>query len=99
MKTGTSTLMNNTPNDYLNKDDYHNKKETISYPMDKPEEIYTAIPEKNITVCHNFVVTPDYVGCYALGGGVGLKIYFGKKPKWLHRKMMKLCLGWEWIDN
>ena len=55
--------------------------------------------EKNITVCNTFVPTPDYVGCYALGGDVGLKIYFGKKPKWLHRQMMKLCLGWEWIDN
>ena len=46
-----------------------------------------------------FLALPDYVGCYCIGGDVGLKIYFGKKPKWLHRKMMKLCLGWEWIDN
>jgi hypothetical protein len=90
--------MNNTPNDYLNKDDHHNKKETISYPMDKPEEIYTAKPE-NTLYLRSFVPTSEYVGCYALGGDIGLKIYFGKKPKWLHRKMMKLCLGWEWIDN
>jgi len=91
--------MNNTPNDYLNKDDYHNKKETISYPMDKPEEIYTAKPEGTLKFNKEFISQPDYVGCYCLGGDVGLKIYFGKKPKWLHRKMMKLCLGWEWIDN
>jgi hypothetical protein len=55
--------------------------------------------EKNIIFCNTFVPTPDYVGCYALGGNNVLKIYFEKKPKWLHRKMMKLCLGWEWIDN
>ena len=55
--------------------------------------------EKSITTCNIFVPTSEYAGCYALGGEVGLKIYFGKKQKWLHRKMMKLCLGWEWIDN
>jgi len=43
--------------------------------------------------------TPNYVGCYCIGGNIGLKIYFVSKPKWLHRKMMKLCLGWEWINN
>ena len=91
--------MNNTPDNYLNKDDYPNKKGTISYPIDKPEEIYTAKPEETFIINTSFISQPDYVGCYALGGDVGLKIYFGKKPKWLHRKMMKLCLGWEWIDN
>jgi hypothetical protein len=38
----------------------------------------------------------NYVGCYSVGG---LSIYLEKRPKWLHRRMMKLCLGWEWIDN
>lgn len=90
MKTGTSTLMDNV----LNKDNEINKSGNYAEEWD-----ISPAQEKNITVCHNFVVTPDYVGCYALGGDVGLKIYFGKKPKWLHRKMMKLCLGWEWIDN
>jgi hypothetical protein len=45
------------------------------------------------------IKTPEYVGCYSIGGDVGLKIYFASKPKWLHRKMMKLFLGWEWINN
>jgi hypothetical protein len=84
MKTGTSTLMDSE----LNKSSNYAEEWDIS-----PAQ------EKNITVCNTFVPTPEYVGCYALGGDVGLKIYFGKKPKWLHRKMMKLCLGWEWIDN
>jgi hypothetical protein len=38
----------------------------------------------------------NYAGCYSVGG---LSIYLEKRPKWLHRKMMKLCLGWKWIDN
>jgi hypothetical protein len=59
----------------------------------------STIQEKNITLCDTLVPIPNYVGCYALGGNLGLKIHFVKKPKWLHRKMMKLCLGWEWIDN
>ena len=42
---------------------------------------------------------PKYDGGYQLGGPRGLKIMVKKKPIWLHRKMMKWCLGWEWIDN
>ena len=53
---------------------------------------------------HNFVPmatiqTPTFVGRYILGGEYGLKIGFTYKPNWFHRTMMKLCLGWEWIDN
>jgi hypothetical protein len=57
------------------------------------------VPPENI---HTFSTTfsiPNYVGSYSIGGKTGLQIHFTKKPKWLHRKMMKLCLGWEWIDN
>jgi hypothetical protein len=42
---------------------------------------------------------PKYVGCYQLGGEFGLRIMIKKKPNWFHRTMMKLCLGWEWIDT
>lgn len=42
---------------------------------------------------------PKYVGAYQLGGEFGLRIMFKKKPNWFHRTMMKLCLGWEWIDT
>ena len=41
----------------------------------------------------------NYVGCYKIGGDHGLHLCFTTKPKWFHRKMMKLCLGWEWVDN
>lgn len=38
---------------------------------------------------------PTLVGVYKLD-----TISFGLtyKPSWFHRKMMKLCLGWEWVD-
>ncbi len=46
-----------------------------------------------------FSVIPPKVGYYQIGGNYGLSIAFSKKPNWFHRKMMALCLGWEWIDN
>jgi hypothetical protein len=42
---------------------------------------------------------PKYSGCYRIGGNYGLSISIVKKPNWFHRKMMALCLGWEWIDG
>ena len=39
------------------------------------------------------------VGGYYLGGRLGLGIMFPKKPIWIHRFLMKLLLGWEWIDD
>jgi hypothetical protein len=40
------------------------------------------------------------VGYYRLGSGEdGLHFCLTNKPKWFHRKMTKLCLGWEWVDN
>ena len=42
-----------------------------------------------------------YVGGYKIGSGENGCILFtlSTKPKWFHRKMVKLCLGWEWVDN
>ena len=40
-----------------------------------------------------------YAGCYRLAGDQGLRVHFIKKPLWIHRKLMAICLGWEWIDN
>ena len=42
---------------------------------------------------------PKYVGGYRIGGPTGLQINFQRKPIWLHRVMMRLLLGWEWIDG
>ncbi len=47
---------------------------------------------------YTFAPTPKYVGGYQIGGPMGLRINFLKKPNWFHRTMMRLCLGWEWVD-
>jgi hypothetical protein len=44
------------------------------------------------------VPLPKYVGGYRIGGKQGVLFSFTYKPNWLHRKMMRLCLGWEWVD-
>jgi hypothetical protein len=79
------------------KHEHLNQDDSINQHIDFDEPIQ--LVNREHLILKPFINLPDYVGCYALGGDVGLKIYFGKKPKWLHRKMMKLCLGWEWIDN
>lgn len=38
---------------------------------------------------------PVYVGHYNLGEGA-VKVHFQKKPRWLHRTMMRILLGWTW---
>ena len=53
-------------------------------------------PQQETFRINGLVPQPEYVGCYSIAG---LSICLEKRPKWLHRKMMKLCLGWEWIDN
>jgi hypothetical protein len=61
--------------------------------------------EKTLVADHDEVFTIDkyystkFPGYYQLGGSEGVQIYLAKKPKWFHRKMMKLCLGLEWINN
>jgi hypothetical protein len=45
-----------------------------------------------------FKLCYKYAGSYCLGGKTGVCIWFEKKPNWFHRTMMKVCLGWEWID-
>jgi len=43
---------------------------------------------------------PKHVGGFRIGNTVGYsQINLLTKPIWFHRKMMKLCLGWEWVDN
>jgi hypothetical protein len=69
------------------------QKTTLSSEIDLTYNTLTANPDLTITS------GPKYAGCYQLGGSMGLQIYLAKKPKWLHRKMMKLCLGFEWINK
>jgi hypothetical protein len=51
---------------------------------------------------YQFALLPKYSGSYRIGGigGIGVfSISIVNKPNWFHRKMMALCLGWEWQDG
>ena len=54
--------------------------------------------EKPFVAQNDFKMT-NTVGRYSIGGGKKFSIYLDKKPNWLHRKCMKLFLGWTWEDN
>ena len=43
----------------------------------------------------------NWKGCYALGNNKAntLCFYFDRKPKWLHRQMMRIFFGWYWFDE
>ena len=44
--------------------------------------------------------TPNYVGGYRLSNGTyHTQINFTHKPNWFHRTMMRLCFGWEWVNE
>lgn len=46
------------------------------------------------------MVADPHVGGYRIANSAGYtQVSFTTKPNWFHRKMMKLCLGWEWVDN
>ena len=47
---------------------------------------------------YTFAPTPKYAGGYQIGGPMGLRINFTKKPRWLHRMMMRWAFGWKWED-
>ena len=56
--------------------------------------------EDFMSVTDKLIVTPKTVGGYRIGSGSSsLTFQLEKRPKWLHRKMMKLCFGVEWVDD
>ena len=81
------------------------KTKTVERLMNEtPEHIKQQVSEYADEVVQNnasfvFKPSPKYIGCYCIGGDIGLKIYFKTKPKWFHRTMMKLCLGWKWEND
>ncbi len=43
---------------------------------------------------------PKYAGGYQMGGNAyNTKFMLLENPCWLHRNMVKLLLGWTWVDN
>ena len=39
---------------------------------------------------------PKTAGCWRISGD--FRVYVSERPSWLHRKMTKFLLGWEWVD-
>ena len=66
------------------------EEDTITNQVENSEKPYLAA-SNNITI-------PKKVGSYCMGGGKGFCIHLDKKPNLLHRKCMKLFLGWSWSD-
>jgi hypothetical protein len=80
-------------------------------PRKKREILEIDIPKIGLNNFHKIVhtekpyleykklITNKNVGSYFMGTGKGFHIHLEKKPNWLHRKCMKLFLGWEWVDS
>lgn len=63
---------------------------------ENPNKIKLENNFNGITTSYSF---PKYVGGYRMGDPpFTVQFNFTKKPNWFHRKMMNLCLGWEWVD-
>jgi hypothetical protein len=47
-----------------------------------------------------FTPPPKQAGAYWLGGTPhGFGFCLARRPRWLHRFMTRLLLGWEWVDS
>jgi len=88
MKTKTvERLMNETPE--------HIKQQVSEY----ADNLVTVKASTTQEPSMRILTVNNHVGYYCLGGKMGFCIAFEKKPNWFHRTMMKVCLGWEWIDK
>jgi len=72
------------------------KKENLESTNNEMHEVVNS--EKPFVSSESFKI-PNTVGRYHIGGTKKFSIYMDKKPNWLHRKCMKLFLGWTWEDN
>ena len=89
MKTKTvERLMNETPE--------HTKQQVSTYADNLVTVKASTTQEPSIRVV---LTVNNHVGYYCLGGKMGFCVAFEKKPNLFHRTMMKICLGWEWIDK
>ena len=99
-----------TPNKPILDVDHKNGKKKYYKPRKKREILDIKIDKIGLNNFHKIVhtekpyleykklITNKNVGSYFMGTGKGFHIHLEKKPNWLHRKCMKLFLGWEWSD-
>ena len=84
------------------KPEVENKPKKKYYKPRKKREIIE-VDIKDLDLNHDYIQNgsiklPKRIGKYCIGSGDGFCIHFIKKPNWLHRKCMKLFLGWDWSD-
>jgi hypothetical protein len=66
--------------------------------MNKEDYLIAASTDKSFM--YTIAESPKHAGGYRMGGNTyNTKFMLLEKPCWLHRKMAKLLLGWEWVDN
>lgn len=59
--------------------------------------MYTA---DNKTSEYKLIGVPDYVGYWELvPAPSAFRVFSQVKPKWFHRKMIKLFFGWTWHET
>ena len=76
------------------------KKEILDIEVPKiGNKIHKVVNSEKPYLEYKKLITNKNVGSYFMGTGKGFHIYLEKIPNWLHRKCMKLFLGWEWIEN
>jgi hypothetical protein len=77
------------------------KREILDIKIDKIglDNYHKIVNSERPYVEYKKLITNKNVGSYFMGTGKGFHIHLEKKPNWLHRKCMKLFLGWEWIEN
>lgn len=79
------------------------KKPKKKYYKPRKKREIIEVDIKDLDLNHDYIQNrsiklPKKIGKYCIGAGDGFCIHFYKKPNWLHRKCMKLFLGWEWSD-
>ena len=47
---------------------------------------------------YKFIINKPYVGCWTIGGPMGLSFSQTRRPRWLTRMMAKWLFEWEWSD-
>ena len=106
MKTKTvERLMNETPEHIKQQvSTYADRIAKKKYYKPKKKREIIEVDIKDLDLNHDYIQNgsiklPKRIGKYCIGSGDGFCIHFIKKPNWLHRTMMKVCLGWKWEND
>ena len=86
----------------MTKEDWDNWYVNVEQKRINQNNMFTDLQDAEdfMSVTDKLIATPKTVGGYRLGDEkAAATLHLTKRPKWLHRKMMKLCFGVEWVDD